>query len=226
MNCSAISAIVALCLLAAPLSAQRLTSNTATVQLTLVIPESAGMSVTLNDNNTATVTVAYNLEKPPMSVGVKYGGQVYEQLCNGEPCTAKNGGALSAQGGGPHHGSAARRGRNGIRDFRACARGGVKMDDFERQARLNKLNAMIERSRERMENAKKAMQALDAALNATSQLEMENAVADMDVAFIIQAVQDSDRPKLATKDLKSIMIQRFLHIFEAAGCGISSCSGH
>jgi hypothetical protein len=78
------------------------------------------------------------------------------------------------------------------------------MDDFERQARLNKLNAMIERSRERMENAKKAMQALDAALNATSQLEMENAVADMDVAFIIQAVQDSDRPKLATKDLKSI----------------------
>jgi hypothetical protein len=98
MNCSAISAIVALCLLAAPLSAQRLTSNTATVQLTLVIPESAGMNVTLNDNNTATVTVAYNLEKPPMSVGVKYGGQVYEQLCNGEPCTAKNGGALSAQG--------------------------------------------------------------------------------------------------------------------------------
>jgi hypothetical protein len=56
------------------------------------------MTVMPNDDNTATVAVSYNLEKPPVQVGVKYGGQVYEPLCNNEPCTAKNGRALTTQG--------------------------------------------------------------------------------------------------------------------------------
>jgi hypothetical protein len=56
------------------------------------------MNVAMNSDGTATATVAFNLAKSPVSVGVEYDGEVYETLCRNEPCNAKNGTALLAQG--------------------------------------------------------------------------------------------------------------------------------
>jgi hypothetical protein len=74
-------------LLCPALPAQRVESNVVAVHFTLVVPETATMNAVVNGDGTATVTVAYNLARAPLRIGVEYDSQVYAAMCpNNEPC--------------------------------------------------------------------------------------------------------------------------------------------
>jgi len=98
-----IAALIALSLLALPATAMQrpqLNSNVAHVQLTLFVPESAGMTATMGTDGKAQVEISWNLLKAPSRLAVEYDDTVYEALCpNNEPCSPRNSnGAVLAMG--------------------------------------------------------------------------------------------------------------------------------
>jgi hypothetical protein len=76
-------------------AAPHVRSNTASVQLTLIVPETQSLQAALADPaqapgpfNPWVVTVSYNLKQPPSSVSIYYQGEKYMPSCGEQACPA------------------------------------------------------------------------------------------------------------------------------------------